>query len=454
MVQPISPQSLPVSEPKTAEKTNSSETDDFHSVMQSVSQKPDSADGTKESANTGRTVKKQSEKSGRTDQAQTVAGQAPQNALQQSVSVIPGQTALFSSAQICQSLCGTALPGKGGDSASQKVKTSESAPGQAVPSAGTAVSVLPKGSAISSGQILPEKTTGSESLAGQPALAQAVAETSAQKGEKTGTSAASSTGTGRPESAAALKLSDAGQSSISNETAAVSQESAPSAARQTLKSVSQTAAGKDSAAPQGTAGLETATKNPDGKNQVQSSASGEKRSSGGDAAANSLSNLYGNGNVVIRVSGDTAKAELSPAHQVADAAAYQLKNGKSEFQMDLYPQSLGKVSLKLTSQNGLLTVEIAASNPKTQSLLLSGSAEIRSLLQASTGQNVQTVLPGQQTAQWYGQPQDSGGNSGGRRQKREESRQSKTGSVGSVSSELNTGDFLAMIQQIGALARS
>lgn len=175
--------------------------------------------------------------------------------------------------------------------------------------------------------------------------------------------------------------------------------------------------------------------------------------SGDVMPAESLSNLYGSGNVVIRVSDEMGKTLSSPIHQVANTAVYQMQNGKKEFTMELYPQSLGKVSVKMTSHSGLLTVEIAASNPKTQSLILSGSAEICNILQAATAQNVQTVIPNQQAAQWYGQPQDGGGNSGNRRDRQEDSRKRVPNSVESVSSEMNTEDFLTMMQQIAAYAR-
>lgn len=173
------------------------------------------------------------------------------------------------------------------------------------------------------------------------------------------------------------------------------------------------------------------------------------------AAGSGLSALYDNGKVVIKVSGEPAQANVSPPRQVADAAVRQMQSGKTEFQMDLYPQSLGKVSVKFTSQNGLLTVELAASNPKTQSLLASGSAEIRSILQASAGQNVQTVIPQQQTQQWYGQSWDGeGGSSGNRRQKQDESsRRDRQSRVDSVSTDLSAGDFLSMMQKIAAYAQ-
>ena len=174
-----------------------------------------------------------------------------------------------------------------------------------------------------------------------------------------------------------------------------------------------------------------------------------------DASAAGLSNLYGNGNVVIRVSGETAERPLSPLRQVANAAADQLQKGKNEFKMELYPQSLGKVSVRLTSEKGLLTVEIAASDPKTQSLLLSGSDEIRSILQSSAGQPVQTVFPDRQASGWYGgQPeQDGGGENPDRRHRKKEEAQDGSYRIDGVNAGMNTGDFLAMIRSIGAFAR-
>ena len=175
-----------------------------------------------------------------------------------------------------------------------------------------------------------------------------------------------------------------------------------------------------------------------------------------DVSAASLSDLYGNGNVVIRVSEKPAEKAPSPLRQVADAAADQFRQGKSELKMELYPQSLGKVEIRLTSGKGLLTVEIAASDPKTQSLLLSGSDEIRNILQASTGQPVHTLFPDRQEAGWYGGGQseqgDGGGNPDRQRRRKEEAKDGRF-RVDGVSADMNTGDFLAMIQSLSAFAR-
>lgn len=191
-----------------------------------------------------------------------------------------------------------------------------------------------------------------------------------------------------------------------------------------------------------------------GKLSAQAQDPASKQSEPGKANdPNGLPGLYGGGNVVIRVSGEKAAAAATPVKQVADAAVQQMQNGKNEFRMDLYPESLGKVSVRLTSEHGILTVEIAASDPKTQSMLLSGSEEIRSILQASSGQTVQTVLPDRQAAVWYGQPQDGGGNSGERREKREDAEKNSPIRVESGDAELNTGDFLALIQRLSTFTR-
>lgn len=159
------------------------------------------------------------------------------------------------------------------------------------------------------------------------------------------------------------------------------------------------------------------------------------------------SNPYGTGNVVIKVSDAPVPRSAQPVfHQVANAISENMKNGKQEFQVDLYPQSLGKVTVKLVSENGLLTVELAASNPKTQSLLLSNSGDIRSILQSSANQQV--VVQSQQAPSWYGQQQ--GGQSGARQQQQQQqSGQNRQDSQSEDSGAIfSAGDFLNLLQTI------
>ena len=123
----------------------------------------------------------------------------------------------------------------------------------------------------------------------------------------------------------------------------------------------------------------------------------------GTPSAQPVPTFYTSGRVIVKVSDAAAAAKTPVGSQIANAVTDGLKAGKQQFQVDLYPQSLGKVSVNLVSQGGMLTVEIAAQNPKTQSLIASSSGEIRSLLHASTGQNVQVTNQQQNAQQYTGQ---------------------------------------------------
>ncbi len=171
-----------------------------------------------------------------------------------------------------------------------------------------------------------------------------------------------------------------------------------------------------------------------------------------DAAAlipQTRSTPYGTGTVVIKVSDAPAPHTAQPVfQQVANAISENMKNGRQEFQVDLYPQSLGKVTVKLVSENGLLTVELAASNPKTQSLLLSNSSDIRSILQSSANQQV--VVQSQQAPSWYGQQQ--GGHSGAQQQQQQQQSGQNRQDAQSENPGVifSAGDFLNLLQKVSS----
>ena len=165
-----------------------------------------------------------------------------------------------------------------------------------------------------------------------------------------------------------------------------------------------------------------------------------------------LSDFYTGGKVIVKVSDAPAAAKIPVSNQISNAVTDGLKTGKQQLQVSLYPQSLGKVTVKLASENGILTVEIAASDPKTQSLLASSSGEIRSMLHDSTGQTVQvTAQQGtQQSAQQYAgqngnQAQQQAAN---QQQQKEEARQREAQwYAAGNSSGFSAGDFLTALQQ-------
>lgn len=162
--------------------------------------------------------------------------------------------------------------------------------------------------------------------------------------------------------------------------------------------------------------------------------------------ASTAAALYTSGKVVVRISGKTAQTTAAPAAQVADSVADGYRNGVKQMTVDLYPESLGKVSVKLTSKDGLLTVQLAADSLKTQDLIASSSGDIRSLLQNATGQNVQVVRPDSSAAQqWYAQD----GNSGNRDRQQQSGGQKRDAQEDSSSGveAISTDDFLSIMRK-------
>ena len=69
-------------------------------------------------------------------------------------------------------------------------------------------------------------------------------------------------------------------------------------------------------------------------------------------------------------------------------------NGVKTITMELRPQNLGKVDIKMIYENDKLTVEIKALNEETQKILSSNTAELRNLLNKTSEVDVKiTVKP-------------------------------------------------------------
>lgn len=158
--------------------------------------------------------------------------------------------------------------------------------------------------------------------------------------------------------------------------------------------------------------------------------------------------LYSGGNVVIKVSNAGQKPVIPAARQVANAIAAQIPKGRQEFQVNLYPQSLGKVAVKMVAENGILTITLSAANPRTQSLLASNSGEIRSMLQASNGQPV-TVNTPQQAGQsaWYAQQQGGGNSAYQQQQQQNQPNGRDQPRFGDLDTGMQTGDFLSIFRK-------
>ena len=184
---------------------------------------------------------------------------------------------------------------------------------------------------------------------------------------------------------------------------------------------------------------------PDEKTVIPMDGSGQSQNTA------RFSDLYQTGNVVIKISDASSDTAKTTCHQVADKILLNYKAGKPEFQMDLYPQDLGKVSVKLSMQSGVLTVAIQASNPKTQSMLMENSSDIRSFLQTTVNQPVQILEPAQEKA-WYQQNQQHQQNQAQQQEEQRQNQNNSNQSVRSPDSSISTGDFLSVMQQLRQLA--
>lgn len=154
-----------------------------------------------------------------------------------------------------------------------------------------------------------------------------------------------------------------------------------------------------------------------------------------------LSSLYENGNVVIKIS-DAKASGKAIGNQLTDKVLYHYNKGNPQFQMELSPQNLGKVSVKLAIQDGVLNVTIQAANPKTQSLLMENSADIKTILQTSINQPVQIHETAQDRA-WYQQNQQNQQN-----QPQQDRNQRQNIRLPLDDQNSSTDDFLTVMQQL------
>lgn len=90
--------------------------------------------------------------------------------------------------------------------------------------------------------------------------------------------------------------------------------------------------------------------------------------------------------VNIKVSDGSVNANSQTMGQdIADKILYQASEGKTEFELQMNPKSLGAIRVKLVFESGRVLVILNCSNPKTQELLLGNAENIRSIIEQQTG---------------------------------------------------------------------
>lgn len=109
-------------------------------------------------------------------------------------------------------------------------------------------------------------------------------------------------------------------------------------------------------------------------------------------------------NKIIQVSDESSYIKSSAISQIKDKIELMVNertNGTKEVTMELQPEKLGKVNIKMFYEGNKLTVEIKALNEETSKLLMSNSQELAKVLNKAVDSNVNVIVKHDETA--YGQ---------------------------------------------------
>lgn len=132
----------------------------------------------------------------------------------------------------------------------------------------------------------------------------------------------------------------------------------------------------------------------------------------------------------------------SVAVQLADKFATFEATSKTEFQMQLFPEDLGEVTVKMAVRDGVMVIDILSPNSKTQQILLANADDIKNMLQSQLQQRTQVVIPTEERpADFYHQQQEQS-----RHQQQEKDAQPDQNQQDS--NIPLTGDFLAAFREI------
>ncbi len=125
--------------------------------------------------------------------------------------------------------------------------------------------------------------------------------------------------------------------------------------------------------------------------------------------------------VNIKVGENTQITDANMAQKVSDKMLAKFAQHENEFEIQLMPKELGKITIKLVMQNGQAHVSMFAENAKTSSLLAEKAREISSIIEQNTG-NETTVEVNKKEMQTQDQNRESKGE-GFDRQKEEQQKQ-------------------------------
>ncbi len=113
-------------------------------------------------------------------------------------------------------------------------------------------------------------------------------------------------------------------------------------------------------------------------------------------AASETTAMHGE-KIIVNISDEASQLRPQILNQVSDKIKVMAEKGEApgsikHVEMELNPEHLGKVNIKMTFDNDKITVEIKALNKETQKILSSGTGELSEILKKSTDLPVGIVV--------------------------------------------------------------
>lgn len=165
----------------------------------------------------------------------------------------------------------------------------------------------------------------------------------------------------------------------------------------------------------------------------------------------SLLNVNGvdiqNSSKIIKINDESSLIKESVMTQIKDQIVLMKSDGKQTVTMQLTPENLGKLDIKMVFEKGNLSVEILASNPKTHSLILSNISELKSVLQNSIADR--TFMNVDNQKQMYEQNQNQNNQSSSHHQERNDRNEREYQQTYTDTSDNNDGiDFMTELTRL------
>ena len=115
--------------------------------------------------------------------------------------------------------------------------------------------------------------------------------------------------------------------------------------------------------------------------------------------------MFSNSNKIIEISDESSEIKSTILNQVEDKVILMAnsKDGTQEVNMELFPDNLGKVNIKMSINADKITVEIMALNEKAGNILLSNAQELTKVLQNNFSNGTVNIIVTENSLNQYNQ---------------------------------------------------